>query len=431
ALTAVFIALSSKKIFRSAIVGVLSGFFIATNFTHIRCSHFITTDVPATFFISLVLWATTKMDNENRWHIWAGIFSGLAAATKYNAGLSILIPISYVAYQSNARGFFKKAVILWKDRRMRWIVRSAAISFIAASPYVLLTPARFVKNFGFEAYHMKTGHLGFENAGIGYLYHLKISFPQAMGIVMFAFSIFGLVLLMKRKKIYLWIFPVAYYAIIGSWKVMFQRYTVPLYPFFAIFCAFFVFWLSSKVKFYRNFVVIILFVVSIAFPLTKSVIYDVHLLKKTTYELLGEWVSDNVSPDECICSDFIPNKGFVIWSDDLLAVLKNRVSRKSFWAKSTDPLLNRCWIFIDENSCLQKLSDLNCEYFIECERLSHRYLNAKWKYQLMAGFYEKLHRTKPIARIDGEFNDWWERYSLQDFMKSEYVGATYLIYRIK
>ncbi len=431
ALTAVFLTISAKKIFGS-VIGALSGLFLAVNFTHIRCSHWVTTDVPATFFIVLVLWATTHINEKNhRWYIWAGIFSGLAAAAKYNAGLAILIPIFAIAASSTGNSFFIRLKDIWRSKKFRWTIRSAVLAFIVASPYTLLTPVRFVKGLGGEAFHMRTGHIGFENAGPGYLYHLKVSFPQAMGIIMLVLSLFGFILILRKAKFaYLWIFPVIYYAIIGSWKVLFQRYTIPLYPFAAIFCAYGIFYLASRIKHLKTFWIAVISLIAIAFPLAKSAMFDLHIDNVNTYEILGKWVEKNVDATECICSDYNVNGALALWSKDILPYLDKNISKSEFLAKNFDPLLNRCWIFIEETQKPFDTSNFPCRYFVETVGKSQRYIESPSHYPQRAAFYKKLHKIEPIFKIYGEPANWWERYSWRSITKSKHTGSSFLIYRI-
>src|SRR5207244_2433275 len=61
-------------------------------------AHFLTVDVPATFFVSLVLLWSARLLSAVRWRdvVIAGIWCGLAAATKYTAGLAIVAPVTAI-----------------------------------------------------------------------------------------------------------------------------------------------------------------------------------------------------------------------------------------------------------------------------------------------------------------------------------------------
>ncbi|HEX8835195.1 MAG TPA: phospholipid carrier-dependent glycosyltransferase, partial [Abditibacteriaceae bacterium] len=79
-------------------VAALAGILMALSPGHLQHSHFATVDVPATFFITLCLWLSVRTMNNaarqrTRLLILAALAAGLAAATKYNAGLVALAPI--------------------------------------------------------------------------------------------------------------------------------------------------------------------------------------------------------------------------------------------------------------------------------------------------------------------------------------------------
>ena len=97
---------------------------------HVRFSHLAATDVPSVLWVSLtVLWAVRAVQSRNsRDMLLAGVFCGLAAATKYPGvfcGAAILTA-SWVGFP---------------DHRIRVLFSSAAgaaLAFSFASPYVLL-----------------------------------------------------------------------------------------------------------------------------------------------------------------------------------------------------------------------------------------------------------------------------------------------------
>src|SRR5262249_43248934 len=62
---------------------------------HVRESHFVLADVPATFFATLTLLLSLIAHEKGhaRAFMWAGADAGLTIASKYNAGLVILLPL--------------------------------------------------------------------------------------------------------------------------------------------------------------------------------------------------------------------------------------------------------------------------------------------------------------------------------------------------
>ena len=62
---------------------------------HVRYSHYVLTDTPLTFFITLTLLLSLAAHERGTIgaFAWAGAAAGLAAATKYNGGVALLMPL--------------------------------------------------------------------------------------------------------------------------------------------------------------------------------------------------------------------------------------------------------------------------------------------------------------------------------------------------
>src|SRR5439155_15339527 len=72
--------------------GLLAGLALALAPLHVQHSHFMTVDVPATLWVAVALWCALRaLETPTRgWFAAAGVAAGLAAGTKYNAGLVLL-----------------------------------------------------------------------------------------------------------------------------------------------------------------------------------------------------------------------------------------------------------------------------------------------------------------------------------------------------
>ncbi len=136
---------------------------------HAQHSHWLTVDVPATFWGMLsLLWAAKLHDalRENapgkdlgRCALWAGVFAGLAAATKYNMALSCC-PLS-AGLRARAPGLS----CCWRG----WY-RSAA-AFLAACPGALLETPTFLADVRFEVAHVsRQPGPTFTGTGNGFVY---------------------------------------------------------------------------------------------------------------------------------------------------------------------------------------------------------------------------------------------------------------------
>src|SRR5262249_39560807 len=62
---------------------------------HVRQSHYVLTDVPLTFFVTLTLLFSLRAAERGTLaaFAWAGAIAGLATATKYNGAAALLMPL--------------------------------------------------------------------------------------------------------------------------------------------------------------------------------------------------------------------------------------------------------------------------------------------------------------------------------------------------
>jgi len=82
-------------------VALASAALLAVTFLHVRDSHFGVTDVPVTLLVVLAFWAAARCLTRGvtlRRAAMTGVICGLAASTKYNAGLVIVPALVAIAY---------------------------------------------------------------------------------------------------------------------------------------------------------------------------------------------------------------------------------------------------------------------------------------------------------------------------------------------
>jgi 4-amino-4-deoxy-L-arabinose transferase-like glycosyltransferase len=102
---------------------------------HVRESHFVLTDVPATFFVCLTLLLSLRANERGRWvdFAWAGAAAGFAAATKYPAALALLLPLLSVWMSRSRRECLRllpscsgrESPTLQRRRTPSWISRDS------------------------------------------------------------------------------------------------------------------------------------------------------------------------------------------------------------------------------------------------------------------------------------------------------------------
>jgi hypothetical protein len=193
-------------------------------------SHLNICDVPSAFFATLCLWCVARLvDAETtRDYLLAGVCAGLAAGSKYPAGV---VAVAIIAVWVRWR---------WARRDVRfgllWAGLAAIAAFLAVMPSLLVFPeAAFFGGrgifFGARQYG-KGGWLGVMPRSNG-LYYAK-ALAGSFGWVAALAGLSGLFLARARARI-AWMlpFPVVYLALIISMSMVVRRNLYPVVPILA------------------------------------------------------------------------------------------------------------------------------------------------------------------------------------------------------
>src|SRR5207249_2943855 len=119
-------------------VALLAALVVATNYLHARDSRWGTVDVTMTFFVTLSLLFAVQASDTQRFRDYklAGAFAGLAAATKYNAGivlLAALVGAGLAAWKRDARALVLVTFVVLMFASMatvRWVFPRYLVPFV-------------------------------------------------------------------------------------------------------------------------------------------------------------------------------------------------------------------------------------------------------------------------------------------------------------
>ncbi len=204
---------------------------LALAFLHVRDSHFGVTDVPMTCMVLVGFLAIVKLSESGsrRDLVAAGIWTGLAVATKYNAALLVL-PACFAILNDPLR----RPIRIRLGRAVAFAAIMAA-AFVIVCPFAVLSYEKFLADLMDVSRHLADGHG--PDLGRGWTYHLTTTLRYGLGLPLLAAGILGLPLMVwreGRRGILVALFPVAYYALIGSGRTVFARYALPLVPFLCL-----------------------------------------------------------------------------------------------------------------------------------------------------------------------------------------------------
>jgi hypothetical protein len=302
-------------------IGLLAAGILAVNFSHVRESHFATTDVPMTLLLTLAFAELVKLVENGRMRHYAsaGLLIGLATTTKYSAAAALVPLIVAGALRALAdisssridveseRPLLKKTIRVLGHRIGALAAAGAcsALAFALGSPYLFFDTATVRENFAYQLPFVQKGVSGLD-IPLGFAWLLKFGLPQAAGTCLTAFFIVAILVVLfvtlrcgprrDAPALLLVSFVIALCIPYVRTRWIFLRYVVPLMPVMAVLVAAFVAALAShflRAKQAPLAAVLILGLASIG-PAYRAALTSRMLAKTDTRQLAREWIEKHV-----------------------------------------------------------------------------------------------------------------------------------------
>jgi 4-amino-4-deoxy-L-arabinose transferase-like glycosyltransferase len=222
----------------------------------------------------------------------AGVAVGLAAATKYNGAVALVVPLLCCAMTPAARPS-RTVAILWTFAGMMG-------AFLLAAPYTFLELPVFLNQFARLSAEYRTVTPGLEQPGLIYLKHLRNALGWPGTVIVIAGLVFGAFRALAGPSRVQWlvaiVFPLVYFRFISSQHIIYGRYLLPLLPLLSLLGATAIVavvdslrhrGLSERV---RVAVVAALAVLAIAPPAYTSIAFDADAAREWTTEQAYHWI---------------------------------------------------------------------------------------------------------------------------------------------
>jgi hypothetical protein len=267
--------------------GLIAAALLAVAFLPVHYGHLALNDVPALAPLALALVGVAGVYRTGRLREYAlaGAALGLAAATKYTAGI-VLLPLlaaAALAPRDRVRGLAVAGAL-------------AVLAFLLANPYALLDAAAFREGLQEQSAASGDGggKLGLEQTS-GVLYYLETT-TWGLGWLPALAALGGAVWLALRRwqlALILVPAPVVFLLFMGLQDRFFARWLLPVYPLLCLLAACAAVALADRLT-ERRWAVALAGALLCAQALVFSVHNDVVLARADTRQLARDWMVDNV-----------------------------------------------------------------------------------------------------------------------------------------
>ncbi len=171
--------------------------------------------------------------------LWAGVFAGLAAATKYNLAL-VLLPVLAACVmrmrQKEEGGGTPPLLSILAPPLLG--AGGAVLAFLAACPGAVLENAKFLADIRYEAVHVQNADdPTYKDTDSGFIYHVTHNLDAGLGLPLLCLALVSVGYALYRRQQgdgLLAAFAVPYYVLIGLAAVKYARYVIPLLPILAL-----------------------------------------------------------------------------------------------------------------------------------------------------------------------------------------------------
>jgi len=297
ALTVIPVYVVGRRV-AGAFAGALAGALIALLPLYNQVAHLVISDVPSGFFAALTLMYVARLlDGENLGdYLLAGVAAGLAAGSKYPAGVVAVGIIGiWVYWRLRSRRF--SWYLLWPGL-------ASLAAFLAIMPAIWLSPESvFVGEglditFGYRQYALG-GWVGKMPTSVPLWYCRKL--VDSFGMPALLLGILGIVFLapeVRRRLMGVLPFPVVYLGLIFSMNMVGEHTLQPVLPALAAVLGVGASaWrphLSELRPAARRYAPALLAVVCLVIPATRTLAWDLGRTRPGTRQQAAAWIEENI-----------------------------------------------------------------------------------------------------------------------------------------
>ncbi len=378
-----------KKLFNVK-TGLIASFFYGISVLPIQLSHFYAVDTLLNLFIIATIYCLLNFYEKPtiKNSVLTGIFWALALATKISAAI-LVVPI------------FVTLVLFWINRGIKKTIKPAAAiiaitcaTFLFMQPYTLIDFETFMKHtreqslLTYDPFYFPFTLQYVDK--IPYVHEFVNIFFWGLGPVLAMLSFTGTFYFIyqtfknhkqkshRMNNHVILSFFISYILVVGNFAVGFMRYMLPVYPFFAIFAAFFVYEFTKNIRPNQKLIIYYLFIItSLIWPFSFIQIYT----QPNTRIQASSWISKNIPTGKTLAVEHWDDQlplGKSTYNIEILELYNSDTKTK--WNKINKQLSKSDYIIIASGRLKEPLTKLT-----NCDNLpQHRC------YRETAKYYEKL-----------------------------------------
>lgn len=281
----------SKKFF-STIHALLSSFFLALCFLHVRDSHYTYVDIPLLFVmvISFCPILNVLVRGRTRDYLLFGFVFGTTVATKYN-GVFIFVPF-LIAHGLRVSSI--KSAILSLNLYLSVLI--SIVTFFIFNPFAVIDSRFFLA----ELFGQSKSEIF-----LGFAHHFQYSLQGGLGFPILLAALCGIFFALTvgdRKRWVVLSFTLIYYVVLVIFSQPYDRYVLPLIPFLCFFAADGLIEICRRLH-VSNFLLVLFAFILTVLPLCKVVVSDYLFLRKDVRTIARQWVEQNIPPNAKVALD--------------------------------------------------------------------------------------------------------------------------------
>ena len=300
-------------------IGLTAVFIYSTIFGSTFYSSIFKSDSCLVMAITLLLLSTVLYMKKPtlRRAVFMGALFGFAFAVKYSAIFTMVsVFAAFTVY------FLKERKIYFSH--LLWSGFAALIAVFITTPYIFIAFIMFLRGLGISTSYQIRANYAFQEWGFRPFAIITHLLSNSMGIVLTLLSVIAvlymLINILKMKKNYQYFVPIIvyfllHYVVISSARWLVVRYTMPLYPMFAIFIAILIFetiaYLEKRSKMLKYLGIGTVTILAL-FQITWFLANNNLLREETPPAKAASWINENIPQDAKILNITIFRKHVLV-----------------------------------------------------------------------------------------------------------------------